>query len=217
MASDQERAVRIVAVLESAYPRAVTALSHRGAFQLLVAVVLSARTTDAQVNKVTPDLFRLYPTAQAMAQADPADLEKLVRHLGLFRVKARHLVEMSRELVRRYGGEVPGERAALESLPGVGHKTAGVVLGVFFGKPTLPVDTHVFRVIHRLGLSRAADPARVEEELCRIVPPESRMALHHRLIDHGRTVCLGRSPRCGDCRLARLCAYPAGNREGSGG
>ena len=217
MASDLERAARIVAVLERAYPRAGTALAYRGAFELLVAVILSARTTDAQVNKVTPALFRRYPTAQDMARADLAELEGLVKHLGLYRAKASHLVDMSRMLVRRFEGEVPGERAALEQLPGVGHKTASVVLGVFFGQPTLPVDTHVFRVAHRLGLARAADPVKVEEELCRLVPPASRLELHHRLISHGRTVCLARSPRCGTCPLLSLCVYPQGNREAGGG
>jgi len=206
--ADAERAARITAALARAYPGAETALAYGDAFQLLVAVILSARTTDVQVNRVTPALFALYPTPQAMAAADPGELEKLIAHLGLYRVKARHLVEMSRALVRDYGGVVPGERSVLERLPGVGHKTASVVLGVFFGQPTLPVDTHVFRVTRRLGLAGAGDPVKVEEELCRLTPPESRLALHHRLISHGRTVCLARSPRCSDCPLLSLCAHP---------
>ncbi|HUW65947.1 MAG TPA: endonuclease III [Spirochaetia bacterium] len=219
MVSDKarEQAARILAVLARTYPRAETALVYQDAFQLLVAVVLSARTTDVQVNKVTPALFRRYPTAQTMALAGGADLEKLIAHVGLFRAKARHLIDLSAALDREHGGDVPGERAALEQLPGVGHKTASVVLGVLFGQPTLPVDTHVFRVTHRLGLAHAADPVRVEEELCLLVPPESRLAVHHRLIAHGRTVCPARSPRCGSCPLVSLCVYPAENREGAGG
>lgn len=206
------RVARILEVLACTYPRAETALYYRGAFQLLVAVILSARTTDAQVNKVTPALFAAYPTPQAMSKAPVSELENLIKHLGLFRAKARHLIDMSKALVGNYGGVVPGERWALEQLPGVGHKTASVVLGVFFGRHTLPVDTHVFRVTHRLGLTNASDPVRVEQELCLLVPPDARLAAHHRLIAHGRAVCLSRSPHCHDCSLLHLCVYPEEKR-----
>jgi len=199
----------VLTLLAEAYPEAKTALVFRDPFQLLVAVMLSARTTDAQVNQVTADLFAHYLTAADLARADVAAVERLIARVGLFRNKARHLVETARILSERYGGQVPEERTALMTLPGVGYKTAGVVVGVFFGQPVCPVDTHVFRVTHRLGLACAADPVRVEEELCAIIPEGERMAAHHRLITHGRAVCPARAPRCAECALLPLCPYPA--------
>jgi len=213
LASKKGRAARILALLSRAYPRAETALVYRDAFQLLVAAMLSARTTDAQVNQVTRGLFARYPTAADLARAETAEVERLIARVGLFRTKARHLVDTARILTERHGGEVPGDRTALMALPGVGYKTAGVVLGVCFGQPTCPVDTHVFRLTHRLGLTAAADPVRVEEELCALVPAGERMAAHLRLIAHGRAVCTARAPRCGRCPLASLCPYPATRAE----
>ena len=202
------RAIEVVARLAEAYPGSATelcALEHQDPFQLLVATILSAQCTDARVNMVTPILFRRYPDPAALAGADPAEVEEIIRSTGFFRAKARRLVGMSRGLVERFDGRVPRDLEDLVTLDGVGRKTANVVRSVAFGLPGLPVDTHVGRLARRLGLTREDDPDRVEQDLDKLVPPEERGAFSLRLILHGRSTCTARSPRCGDCILVDLC------------
>jgi len=195
----------IFRLLLKTHPQARCALNFKNPFQLLVAAMLSAHSTDAAVNRVTPELFRRYPRPEDLARAEPQEIEPLIREVGLYRAKARHLVGMARALVERHEGEVPSEVEALLRLPGVGRKTAHVVLSNAFGLPALAVDTHVFRVARRLGLAQASTPRKVEEELTRLFPPERWGLLHHLLIWHGRLLCRARNPRCLDCPLSPLC------------
>jgi len=181
------------------------ALVHRGAFQLLVATILSAQTTDARVNSVTPALFAAFPAPEDLAGADLDELEGIIRPTGFFHAKARSLTAMAQALVERFDGAVPRTIDELVTLPGVGRKTANVVLSVAFGLPGLPVDTHVGRLARRLGLSAAEDPVVVERDLCALVPPDEWGALSVRLILHGRSVCDARKPRCDVCQLADVC------------
>jgi endonuclease-3 len=200
------QARRVVAALEQLYPDANCALSHEGPFQLLVATILSAQCTDARVNLVTPELFRQFPTAVAMARAELADLENVIRSIGFFRAKARNLKAMAERLVERHGGEVPADLDALTELAGVGRKTANVVLGTAFGIPSgVVVDTHVKRLSYRLGLTREQTPEKVERDLMETVPPSSWILLSHQLIQHGRRDCQARRPRCSTCALEPLC------------
>ena len=198
-------AVRARAVddeLAAVYPGARCTLDHDGPFQLLVATVLSAQTTDAHVNTVTPALFEAYPDAGALAAADPGRLEALLRPLGMQRTRAERLIGLGDGLVERFDGVVPRSREALVSLPGVGRKTANVVLGNAFGVPALTVDTHVGRLSRRLGWTTSKDPVRVERDLAALWEPERWTDGCHRLIAHGRAVCGARAPRCGTCVLA---------------
>lgn len=198
-------AVRARAVddeLAAVYPGARCTLDHDGPFQLLVATVLSAQTTDARVNTVTPALFEAYPDAGALAAADPGRLEALLRPLGMQRTRAERLIGLGDGLVERFDGVVPRSREALVSLPGVGRKTANVVLGNAFGVPALTVDTHVGRLSRRLGWTTSKDPVRVERDLAALWEPERWTDGCHRLIAHGRAVCGARAPRCGTCVLA---------------
>jgi len=204
-AGDDCRAGEILAVLARTYPRAETELRFATPFQLLVAVMLSAQSTDRQVNKITARLFRRFPTPADFARLTPEELAGEIKGCGLYRNKSRHIIETSRILVEKYDSRVPTTREELERLPGVGRKTAGVVLNVAFGQPTLPVDTHVFRVSHRLGLAGAGTPEKTETELLRLVPPEERRKVHHRLIALGRQFCRARRPRCSACPLCALC------------
>jgi endonuclease-3 len=181
------------------------ALDHRGPFQLLVATILSAQCTDARVNLTTPALFAKYPDAWAMAAADPSDVEELIRSTGFFRAKTRNLLGMAEGLVERFDGQVPSAMADLVTLPGVGRKTANVVLSVAFGRPGLPVDTHVQRLSLRLGLTEETDPVKVETALNAMVPAGRRGAFSLRLILHGRAVCTARSPHCDRCVLSDFC------------
>ncbi len=181
------------------------ALRHDGAFQLLVATILSAQCTDERVNMVTPGLFEAYPTAEALAAAPIEDLEERVRSTGFFRSKAKNLVGMARGVTERFGGEVPSSMEDLTSLPGVGRKTANVVRSVAMDLPGLPVDTHVGRLTRRLGLTAQTDPVKVEAEVGALVPPEEWGALSLRLILHGRKTCRARTPLCGECVLADIC------------
>lgn len=181
------------------------ALRHDGAYQLLVATILSAQTTDARVNQVTPALFARYPTPADLAEADPSELERLIHSTGFFRSKARSLIGMSRALEERFGGTVPPAMKDLVTIPGVGRKTANVVRSVGLGLPGLPVDTHVGRLSRRLGLTTESDPVKVEADLDAMVPAAGRGALSLRLILHGRQVCLSRRPRCEVCILADFC------------
>lgn len=207
-ASEQRRIAEILKRLEEEYPEATCALRHENAYQLLVATILSAQCTDERVNQVTPELFRRFPDARALAEADPEELEELIRSTGFYRNKARSLLGSCRRLVDAYGGEVPDRMEDLLTLPGVARKTANVVLGTWFGKPEgIVVDTHVSRVAARLGLVDSSDRNRIEEELMEKIPREQWIAFAHRLIHHGRRVCKARRPACEQCRLADLCPY----------
>jgi endonuclease-3 len=172
---------------------------------LLVATILSAQSTDQQVNLVMPPLIARYPTPASLAAADRDELEALIRSTGFFHSKASHLLGMSEAIVLRHGGEVPETMEELTSLPGVGRKTANVVLSVAFGLPGLPVDTHVARLSKRLRLSDSSDPVKIEQDLCDLFPPEEWGAISLRLILHGRRVCIARRPKCDICELADLC------------
>jgi endonuclease-3 len=200
---------RVVAErLAAQYPgdaATLCALRHDGAFQLLVATILSAQTTDERVNLVTPALFAAFPTPEDLADADPGELEDIIRSTGFFRAKARSLIGMAQALVDGFGGVVPRTIEELVTLPGVGRKTANVVLSVAFGAPGLPVDTHVGRLARRLGFSVDDDPVVVERELCALVAPQGWGAFSLRLILHGRQVCLARRPRCDACVLVDVC------------
>ena len=207
--SPKGRAREVIARLAQEYPgteKELCALRHDGPFQLLVATILSAQTTDERVNQVTPALFRRYPTPADLAAADPTELENLIRPTGFFRNKARSLQAMAQALEERFGGEVPADLEDLVSLPGVGRKTANVVRSVGFGLPGLPVDVHVGRVARRLGLTAQTDPVKAELELNALVlPAAERGRFSLRLILHGRRVCRPRNPRCEDCILCNLC------------
>ena len=187
------------------YPDAVCELDHRNAFELLAATILSAQTTDARVNVVTPTLFARYPDAHELAAADPADIEELIRSTGFFQMKTKSLIGMAQALVDRFGGEVPTDLADLVTLPGVGRKTGNVVRSVAFGLPGLPVDTHVGRVTRRLGLTAQEDPVKVETELCGYLPAQEWGSFSLRVILHGRRVCDAKRPQCQRCVLEDLC------------
>ena len=199
------RAKEVLARLEQEYPGAECALLHHNPFQLLAATILSAQTTDENVNKVTPALFARYPTARDLAHADPADVEQLVFQTGFYRSKTKNLIGMARLLDDEFGGEVPTELADLVRLPGVGRKTGNVVRSVAFGLPGLPVDTHVGRLSRRLKLTTETDPVKAETDLNALVPPDERGRFSLRLILHGRQVCFARKPNCGACMLLDLC------------
>ncbi|MEE8275080.1 MAG: endonuclease III [Alphaproteobacteria bacterium] len=190
-------------------PAPETELDYHTPYTLLVAVVLSAQATDVSVNKATGPLFEVADTPQAMIGLGEERLRGFIKTIGLYNGKAKNIVALSRMLVERHGGEVPGERTALEALPGVGRKTASVVLNGAFGEPTIAVDTHVFRVANRTGLAPAKTPRAVEDKLIEVVPPEWRRHAHHWLILHGRYVCKARKPECGACAVRDLCAYKA--------
>ncbi len=196
--------------LRAAYPDARCALDHGDPFQLVVATILSAQCTDARVNLTTPALFKRYPDAAALSKAKLPELEGLIRSTGFYRNKAKNLLGLGQALMARHNGEVPNDAAALAALPGVGQKTANVVLANAFGVPALAVDTHIFRVARRLGLSAAKTPEKVEEDLCRLFPREDWIELHHQLIFHGRRTCDARKPDCGACPLLDLCEVGRG-------
>lgn len=202
------RALEVDRRLEERYPgssRSLCALRFTDPFQLLVATVLSAQTTDATVNLVTPALFARFPDAGALARADLGEVEAIIRPTGFYRTKARHVVALAQALEERFGGEVPASMEALRTLPGVGRKTANVVLSVAFGVPGLPVDTHVLRVSRRIGIASAPTPEGVEAELCEVLPPERWGAFSLRMILHGRETCTARRPLCSGCVVADLC------------
>ena len=196
--------------LQLAFPDARCALDHLDPFQLVVATVLSAQCTDARVNVTTPALFRRFPDPASLAAADPLELESLIRSTGFFRNKARNLQGMALALMERHGGRVPADKEQLARLPGVGPKTANVVLANAFGIPALAVDTHIYRVARRLGLSAGATPDRVEADLCRCFPRDRWIDLHHQIIFLGRRVCHARKPECGQCPLGDLCPTGSG-------
>jgi endonuclease-3 len=192
--------------LARAYPDATCALHHRNAFELLCATILSAQCTDVRVNLVTPHLFARYPTAQALAAASRSDVEDIIKSTGFFRNKSRSLVGMAQALVAEHGGEVPRSMAALQTLPGVGRKTANVILGNAYGiNEGITVDTHVARLGKRLGFTRRDDPVKIELDLIPLFPRKDWALLSHLLIFHGRRVCLARRPKCGECVLNDVC------------
>jgi endonuclease-3 len=200
------QARQVVRELKRLYPEATCALVHENPFQLLVATILSAQCTDARVNMVTPALFRRFPDPARMAAADPAEIEDLIRSTGFFRAKARNIQAMARHLTEQHGGELPRDLDALTSLAGVGRKTANVVLGTAFGIASgVVVDTHVKRLAFRMGLTAHKDPARIECDLIAAVPRSEWVDLSHRLIHHGRRVCLARKPLCSQCTLETIC------------
>lgn len=201
-------AADIFEALETQHPGADTELRFRTPFELLAATILSAQSTDNRVNLVTPALFARYPDAHAMAAADPVELEPLIHSTGFFRAKARSLVAMARQLTERHHGAVPTDMDALTALPGVGRKTANVVLGHALGVPGFPVDRHVLRVAGRLGLTTSDDPVRVEAELCALLPPARWVRASDTLILHGRRVC-SPTPKCAVCLARPWCAFDA--------
>ena len=196
------------AILQAANPHPKTELEYSSHFELLAAVLLSAQATDAGVNKATRQLFPRARSPQQMLELGLAGLEDAIKTIGLYRSKARHLIETCRILVERHGGQVPRTRAELEALPGVGRKTANVILNVAFGQPTMVVDTHIFRVSNRTGLAPGKTPLAVEQALLKRVPPAYLLHAHHWLILHGRYICQARKPRCPECAVAHLCTYP---------
>lgn len=200
----KQRALLTVERLRELYP-AVTELEHQDPFQLLTATILSAQTTDRSVNLVTPELFKRYPTPFDLAAADPAVVEQLIKPTGFFRLKTRRIIDASRKLVELFGGVVPPRIDDLVKLPGIGRKTANVILGVGFGVPGFAVDTHVTRLTNRLGLVSTRDPVKIEAQICVMVPPSEWTGLSLRLILHGRRVCLARRPRCEECVLNDFC------------
>jgi endonuclease-3 len=195
------------ATLKAANPHPVTELEYTSVFELLAAVLLSAQATDVSVNKATRKLFPIANTPQALLDLGLERVERAIQTIGLYRTKARNLLETCRILIERHGGEVPRTRDALEALPGVGRKTANVVLNVAFGQPTMAVDTHIFRVSNRTGLARGKNPLQVEKALERRVPAAYAVDSHHWLILHGRYVCQARKPRCWECAVAPCCDF----------
>ena len=201
-----ERIAAILKGLDEAYPNAVCALNHRTPWELLVATILSAQCTDVRVNMVTPELFRRFPTPAAMAKAPQEELEDLIRTTGFFRNKAKSIKGAAQAIVERFGGEVPKTLAELITVPGAARKTANVVLGVSYGLAEgVVVDTHVFRIAHRLNLAKGDTPRKVEEELMNVLPREKWIDFSHQIIHHGRQVCMARKPKCNVCNLEQLC------------
>jgi endonuclease-3 len=213
----KDDAARFFALLAQDRPDPTTELAFINPYTLLVAVVLSAQATDVSVNKATEPLFKIADQPQKMLDLGEARLVEFIRTIGLFRTKAKNVMTLSRLLIERHGGAVPHDRAALEALPGVGRKTANVVLNVAFGEPTIAVDTHIFRVSNRTGLAPGKTPLIVEEGLERIVPARFKRGAHHWLILHGRYVCTARNPRCEACVVNALCAFPGKSFEARAG
>ena len=204
---DKPRAGKIAKALAKAYPDAVCALEHESPFQLLVATILSAQCTDERVNIVTPVLFSQYPDAAALAVSTQDDVEKIVKSTGFFRAKAKNIRGMAAKLVEEFGGEIPHTVEELTSLPGVGRKTANVLLGTAFGIASgVVVDTHVKRIAKLLGLTKHTDPDKVERDLMGLLPKKEWVNFAHRLIHHGRRICIARRPKCTECPLLPLCA-----------
>lgn len=204
---NREKRRRIFERLQAANPKPTTELHYRNPFELLISVILSAQATDVSVNRATGPLFAAAGTPQAILDLGLEGLKTFIQRIGLYNTKARNILRTCEILLERHGGEVPRDRAALEALPGVGRKTANVVLNTAFGEPTIAVDTHIFRVCNRTGLAPGKNVRQVEEKLERVVPPEYRHDAHHWLILHGRYVCVARKPRCGACPIEDLCDY----------
>jgi endonuclease III len=202
-----ERVTALYSALRAANPDPRSELEYHSPFELLVAVILSAQATDKSVNVATRKLYPKANTPAAILKLGVEGLTPFIRHIGLFNAKAKNVIEACRLLIGQHGGEVPRDREALEALPGVGRKTANVVLNVAFGEPTLAVDTHVFRVANRTGLAPGLTPLAVEQKLLKVTPPEFLQHAHHWLILHGRHVCVARTPKCWECVIAAHCAH----------
>lgn len=198
---------KILSLLRSMYPQPQTALNHQNPFELLVATILSAQCTDERVNIITAKLFPAFPTAESLAQASFEEVAHYIKSAGLWQTKARNLIKTAQILVEKHGGKVPGTRDELEELPGVGRKTANVVLANAFKIPAIAVDTHVFRVANRLGLVKASNVYQTELQLMEVIPKEDWIDAHHWLILHGRALCKARNPLCHECPLSNHCAY----------
>ena len=212
-AKERQRIAEILRVLGQEYADANCALHHQNAYELLVATVLSAQCTDVRVNMVTPALFQRFPDAKALAGADQEELQEIIKSTGFFRNKAKNLIGAAGKLTQEFDGVVPQSMTDLLELPGVARKTANVVLGNAYGIPSgVVVDTHVSRLSGRLGLTEERDPKKIETDLMEIVPEDEWIDFSHRLIQHGRRVCVARKPRCGDCFLADLCPYYQNSR-----
>lgn len=195
----------VLNILDETYPEAGCALDYRNHFELLCAVMLSAQTTDVSVNRITPALFDAYPDARAMAKANPEEVEGIIRSIGLYKNKSRNLIRMSHELVELYNGEVPGDYDSLTKLPGVGRKTANVVLAEGFQEQRIAVDTHVFRVTNRIGMADSDDVLKTEKQLMKQIRPDCWIRAHHLLIFHGRNCCKARKPECDSCPIRDIC------------
>ena len=212
--TQKERYERMIAYFEEARPTAETELVYNDPFQLLVAVILSAQCTDKRVNMTTPALFAAYPDAASLAQATPEEVFEYIHSISYPHNKSKHLVGMARKLVEDFNGEVPGDIDELQTLPGVGRKTANVIVSVVFHLPALAVDTHVFRVANRIGLTKnSKNPLQTERELVKHIPEEKIPIAHHWLILHGRYVCQARKPHCGECGIADICNYCLSNKK----
>jgi endonuclease-3 len=201
----QERYNKIIDILEETYPDAHCELVHESAFELLIATVLSAQTTDKKVNQVTEKLFKKYNTPEDFAKLHPEELEKEIREIGLYKNKAKNIIALSNMLIEEYNSQVPGTMEELIKLPGVGRKTANVVLSNAFGVPAIAVDTHVFRVSNKIGLAKAKDVTETEEQLMKNIPEERWSKAHHLLIFHGRRTCAARKPNCSECTVNAYC------------
>ena len=204
---EKEKIKEVLDILENTYPEAECALDHINVFQLIVAVALSAQTTDKSVNLVTPALFAAYPDAEALAAADPEEVAEYIKRIGMYKTKAKNIVGMAQKLVAEHCGQVPDDYDSLVALPGVGRKTANVVLSVGFGHQRIAVDTHVFRVANRIGLVKEKDVLKTELSLMDRVPEERWSRTHHSLIFHGRQCCDARKPKCDLCPINTLCEY----------
>ena len=204
---EKDKIKEVLDKLEEAYPEAECALHHQNVFQLIVAVALSAQTTDKSVNVVTPALFERYPDAEALAAAEAPEVSEYIKRIGMYKTKAKNIVGMAQKLVSDYDGQVPEDYDALVGLPGVGRKTANVVLSVGFGHQRIAVDTHVFRVANRIGLVHEKDVLKTELSLMERIPEERWSRTHHSLIYHGRQCCDARKPKCDDCPINMLCEY----------
>lgn len=209
----QTKVLKIIGILKKLYPDSLCSLHFGSALELLIATRLAAQCTDERVNKVTGPLFERFPTAQSFAEAPVEEIESYVHSCGLYKTKARDIGAMCRMLVEQYGGEVPDTIEELIKLPGVGRKTANLVVGDIFGKPSYVVDTHCIRLCGRLGLVSTKDPLKIERVLRQILPPEESGNFCHRLVLHGRAVCKARGPQCGNCPLSGLCAFAIAEAE----
>ncbi len=204
---NREKRIEIFRRLREHNPNPTTELDYRNEFELLIAVILSAQATDVGVNKATKKLFEDAPTPQAILELGVEGLKQYIKTIGLYNSKAENIIKTCRILVEKYNGQVPRTREELEALPGVGRKTANVVLNTAFGEPTIAVDTHIFRVCNRTGIAKGKNPLEVEKRLERVVPDEFKKDAHHWLILHGRYTCVARKPRCGSCIIEDLCEY----------
>lgn len=198
---------------KKANPYPTTELIYHSSFELLIAVILSAQATDKSVNKATPDLFKKANTPEKIFALEESGLKKYISSIGLYNSKAKNIIQACRILIEKFHSKVPGDRESLESLPGVGRKTANVVLNTYFGEPTMAVDTHIFRVANRIGLANGKTPLEVEKQLLQNIPKEFLHDAHHWLILHGRYTCVARKPKCPECLIKDLCEYPYKTKE----